>query len=346
MATGMSKAGLITKHELFWSELNSDEMHPLDTIETTGYGEGLLSKSYNIQQKGLPSGATIRIYAKATDQYGNYTVPNLLLGTVDIPNYVSPQPPQLSVYSGDQYYTMGQEPLFPIGDTATLRWNIEKGLGSGFDVGFVQYSFDQQTWITVSADHWLDKGEGKTAANNGAVISTETLPDGINRVYVRGVDNNPVEGQALAGDVSSIRILKDTQPPVLHVTYPQSTEEIEGVPVWNVKDRVRITNIDEARLKTIKVEAGRKLTLAGQPFYAYQTLYEWTDGINAPIAYPIELPLYQIPYVNGAYGMRLTVMDHSGNVVTEQKEFVLVSDASYQAPSVYLKQIGAEAYDR
>lgn len=48
-----------------------------------------------------------------------------------------------------------------------------------------------------------------------------------------------------------------------------------------MKDRVRITNIDEARLKTIKVEAGRKLTLAGQPFYAYQTLYEWTDGINA-----------------------------------------------------------------
>lgn len=124
---------------------------------------------------------------------------------------------------------MGQEPLFPIGDTATLRWNIEKGLGSDFDVGFVQYSFDQQTWITVSADHWLDKGEGKTATNNGAVISTETLPDGISRIYVRGVDNNPVEGQALAGDVSSIRILKDTQPPVLHVTYPQSTEEIEGV---------------------------------------------------------------------------------------------------------------------
>ncbi|MFR4009127.1 MAG: hypothetical protein ACLT0Y_07555 [Christensenellales bacterium] len=43
--------------------------------------------------------------------------------------------------------------------------------------------------------------------------------------------------------------------------------------------------------------------------------------------------------------MRITVMDHSGNVVTEQKEFVLVSDASYQAPSVYLKQIGAEAYE-
>lgn len=343
--TGASMSQVVTKHELYWAELGSEELHLLDTIPTEGVGNGRIQKSYDIKDNELPSGATINLYAKATDRYGNYTVPNLLLGTVDIPNYVPPQAPQLSVHEGNRYYTMGQDPLFPVKDSVTVRWNIEKGMGSDFDIAYVQYSADGENWATVSPDHWLDKGEGKTAAVNGAVISTETLPDGINRVYVRGVDNNPVEGQALAGDVSSIRILKDRQPPVLHVTYPQSTEEIEGVPVWNVKDRVRITNIDEARLKTIKVEAGRKLTLAGQPFYAYQTLYEWTDGINAPIAYPIELPLYQIPYVNGAYGMRLTVMDHSGNVVTEQKEFVLVSDASYQAPSVYLKQIGAEAYE-
>ena len=343
--TGVSMSQVVTKHELYWAELGSEELHLLDTIPTEGVGNGRIQKSYDIKDNELPSGATINIYAKATDRYGNYTVPNLLLGTVDIPNYVPPQAPQLSVHEGNRYYTMGQDPLFPVKDSVTVRWNIEKGMGSDFDIAYVQYSADGENWATVSPDHWLDKGEGKTAAINGAVISTETLPDGINRIYVRGVDNNPVEGQALAGDVSSIQILKDTQPPVLHVTYPQSTEEIEGVPVWNVRDKASITNIDEARLKTIKVEAGRKLTLAGQPFYAYQTLYEWTDGINAPIAYPIELPLYQIPYVNGAYGMRITVMDHSGNVVTEQKEFVLVSDASYQAPSVYLKQIGAEAYE-
>ena len=96
-ATGVSQTGMISKHELFWSELNSEELHPLDTIETTGWGEGVISKSYNIRDKELPSGTTINVYAKATDKYGNYTIPNLLLGTVDIPNYVSPQEPQLSV---------------------------------------------------------------------------------------------------------------------------------------------------------------------------------------------------------------------------------------------------------
>ena len=346
MATGMSKAGLITKHELFWSELNSDEMHPLDTIETTGYGEGLLSKSYNIQQKGLPSGATIRIYAKATDQYGNYTVPSLLLGTVDIPNYVSPQPPQLSVYSGDQYYTMGQEPLFPIGDTVTLRWNIEKGLGSGFDVGFVQYSFDQQTWITVSANQWLDKGEGKTAAVNGTVIATADLPEGISEVYVRGVDNNPVPEQALAGEISVIKILKDTKAPVLHITYPTAVEEVEGIPKWDISDAVSITNIEEARLQTVQVEIGQKLSwLPTENPYFYQTVYEWVDGVHAPITYPLGIALTSVA-LDGQYQIKITATDKSGNVVTEKKNFLLNSTMFYSGPDFYLLADQYEAYER
>ena len=344
-AAGVSQTGMISKHELFWSELNSEELHPLDTIETTGWGEGLIAKSYDIRDKELPSGTTINVYAKATDKYGNYTVPNLLLGTVDIPNYVTPQAPQLSVYNGDQYYTMGQEPLFPIGDTATIRWNIEKGLGSDFDIGFVQYSFDKQTWTTVSSDNWLDKGEGKTAAVNGTVISTANLPEGISEVYVRGVDNNPVPEQALAGEISSIKVLKDMLPPVLNVSYPMSTEELEGVPKWNVMDKVSITNIQEARLKTVKVEAGRRITVFGEPLYVYQTLYEWTDGISAPISYPLNIPLNQIPYSNGRYGMRITVTDYSGNEVKEEKDFSLLSDMTYQAPLLSLQRQNAEAYE-
>ena len=175
--------------------------------------------------------------------------------------------------------------------------HLEKGLGSDFDIGFVQYSFDKETWITVSSDNWLDKGEGKTAAVNGTVISTANLPEGISEVYVRGVDNNPVPEQALAGEISSIKVLKDMLPPVLNVSYPMSTEELEGVPKWNVMDKVSITNIQEARLKTVKVEAGRRITVFGEPLYVYQTLYEWTDGISAPISYPLNIPLNQIPDV-------------------------------------------------
>ena len=331
--TGASMSQVVTKHELYWAELGSEELHLLDTIPTEGVGNGRIQKSYDIKDNELPSGATINLYAKATDRYGNYTVPNLLLGTVDIPNYVPPQAPQLSVHEGNRYYTMGQDPLFPVKDSVTVRWNIEKGMGSDFDVGFVQYSFDQQTWITVSADHWLDKGEGKTATNNGAVISTETLPDGISRIYVRGVDNNPVEGQALAGDVSSIRILKDTQPPVLHVTYPQSTEEIEGVPVWNPADFVQITGIDEARIQSIKIESGSvmpfEVPLVGNT--VYKTEYEWTNGISGTLSFPISIPLNAIHYSNTKRTIKITVTDQSGNVVSEEKAFHLLTSLTYQS---------------
>ena len=340
-ATGVSQTGMISKHELFWSELNSEELHPLDTIETTGWGEGLIAKSYNIREKELPSGTTINVYAKATDKYGNYTVPNLLLGTVDIPNYVSPQAPQLSVYNGDQYYTMGQEPLFPIGDTATIRWNIEKGLGSDFDIGFVQYSFDKQTWTTVSSDDWLDKGEGETAAVNGTVISTANLPEGISEVYVRGVDNNPVPEQALAGEVSSIKVLKDTKAPVLHVTYPESTQEIDGVPVWSLASSVEITGIDEARIQSIKIESGSVMPFE-MPFVNntyYKTEYEWTNGTSGTLSFPIVMPLNSIHYSNTKRTIKITVTDQSGNVVSEEKAFHLLTSLTYR------QQRDIEIYD-
>ena len=112
-AAGVSQTGMISKHELFWSELNSKNCTRWIPLRQPAGAEGVIAKSYDIRDKELPSGTTINVYAKATDKYGNYTVPNLLLGTVDIPNYVTPQAPQLSVYNGDQYYTMGQEPLFP-----------------------------------------------------------------------------------------------------------------------------------------------------------------------------------------------------------------------------------------
>ncbi len=339
-ATGVSQTGMISKHELFWSELNSEELHPLDTIETTGWGEGVIAKSYNIREKELPSGTTINVYAKATDKYGNYTVPNLLLGTVDIPNYVSPQAPQLSVYSGDQYYTMGQEPLFPIGDTATIRWNIEKGLGSDFDIGFVQYSFDKQTWNTVPSDGWLDKGEGKTAAVNGTVISTADLPEGISEVYVRGVDNNPVPEQALAGEISSIKILKDTKAPVLHVTYPTAIEEVEGIPKWEISDVVSITNIEEARLQSVKISVGPEISILGQDMHLSQTLYEWIDGVHAPIAYPLDILLNQIPYQDGKFKIVITVTDQSGNTITEEKSFYLLTNMKYNPPDFTLRKQG------
>ena len=345
-ATGVSQTGMISKHELFWSELNSEELHPLDTIETTGWGEGVIAKSYDIRDKELPGGTTINVYAKATDKYGNYTIPNLLLGTVDIPNYVSPQAPQLSVYSGDQYYTMGQEPLFPIGDTAVIRWNIEKGLGSDFDIGFVQYSFDKETWITVSSDNWLDKGEGKTAAVNGTVISTADLPEGISEVYVRGVDNNPVPEQALAGEISSIKILKDTKAPVLHVTYPTAIEEVEGIPKWEISDVVSITNIEEARLQSVKVEIGHKLSwLPTENLYFYQTVYEWTEGVHAPIAYPLGIDLTSVA-PDGQYQIKITVTDKSGNVVTEERKFLLNATMSYSKPDFYLHADQYEAYEQ
>ena len=345
-ATGVSQTGMISKHELFWSELNSEELHPLDTIETTGWGEGVISKSYNIREKELPSGTTINVYAKATDKYGNYTVPNLLLGTVDIPNYVSPQAPQLSVYSGDQYYTMGQEPLFPIGDTATIRWNIEKGLGSDFDIGFVQYSLDKQTWTTVSSDDWLDKGEGKTAAVNGTVISTADLPEGVSEVYVRGVDNNPVPEEALAGEISSIKVLKDTKAPVLHITYPNAIEEVEGIPKWEISDVVSITNIEEARLQSVKVEIGSKSSwLPTENLYFYKAVYEWTEGVHAPIAYPLEIDLTSVA-PDGQYQIKITVTDKSGNVVTEERKFLLNSTMSYSKPDFYLRADQYGAYEQ
>ena len=184
------------------------------------------------------------------------------------------------------------------------------------------------------------KGEGKTAAVNGTVISTADLPEGISEVYVRGVDNNPVPEQALAGEISSIKILKDTKAPVLHVTYPTAIEEVEGIPKWEISDVVSITNIEEARLQSVKISVGPEISILGQDMHLSQTLYEWIDGVHAPIAYPLDILLNQIPYQDGKFKIVITVTDQSGNTITEEKSFYLLTNMKYNPPDFTLRKQG------
>ena len=160
------------------------------------------------------------------------------------------------------------------------------------------------------------------------------------------LDNSPIPEEALAGEVSSIKVLKDTKAPVLHVTYPTAIEEVEGIPKWNISDVVSITNIEEARLQSVKVEIGRKSSwLPLENLYFYQIVYEWTEGVHAPIAYPLEIDLTSVA-PDGQYQIKITVTDKSGNVVTEERKFLLNSTMFYSKPDFYLHQDQNDAYEQ
>ena len=53
----MTRRDAIAKHEIYWSEVGSDEKHLLETLE--GYLGPEATRRYDIEESGLPSGKSI-----------------------------------------------------------------------------------------------------------------------------------------------------------------------------------------------------------------------------------------------------------------------------------------------
>ena len=74
-------------------------------------------------------------------------------------------------------------------------------------------------------------------------------------------------------------------------------------------DTGAVANIEEARLQSVKVEIGHKLSwLPTENLYFYQTVYEWTEGVHAPIAYPLGIDLTSVA-PDGQYPVSYTHLD-------------------------------------
>ena len=335
-AVGVQESESIAEHQIYWQEVDSEEKHYLPAI-TGDVKQGMISKSYDIKESGMPSGATIRLYASAKDKFGNFTPAGYLLGTVDIPNYVSPQAPQLLAQSGTRTYLGGEGPSFAVKDHIQIIWKVEKGTGSNYDVGTIQYSFDKQNWITVSVDDWLNKGEGYTIKENGIEISVADKSDGIIPLYVRALDNNEIAEERLAGPESTIQILKDAAAPVLQITYPQSVQEIEGIPQWDISNPVLIDQIQEDSLEMIKVEAGQYIDLLGQDVIPiYQVITEIPGETVTNETLPLHVLLGSCGLHDAKYQLRITATDKAGNESVYTQDFYLMTSMTYEAKGIEL----------
>lgn len=71
----------------------------------------------------------------------------------------------------------------------------------------------------------------------------------------------------------------------------------------------------------------------------YKTEYEWTNGTSGTLSFPIVMPLNSIHYSNTKRTIKITVTDQSGNVVSEEKAFHLLTSLTYR------QQRDIEIYD-
>ena len=83
----MTRRDAIAKHEIYWSEVGSDEKHLFETLE--GYLGPEATRLYDIEESGLPSGKSIYFTIKAYDENGNYT-------TMELPTNVAVSYTQLA----------------------------------------------------------------------------------------------------------------------------------------------------------------------------------------------------------------------------------------------------------
>ena len=316
----------IAKHEIYWSEVGSDEKHLLETLN--GYLGSEATRRYNIEESGLPSGKSIYFTIKAYDDNGNYTTMELPTNVVDIPNHNTPQrPSDLSVINGQgESYLYDQTPAFGVDSFAEVHWKVEKGLESEFDIAHIQYRIDDGAWETIDPSAMIYPD--RPIKDNGYRIPLASqLAEGEHIFEVRAVDGNTAH--QLAGPARSITVVRDTTAPALNIAYPSSEGD---PPVWAMTDQIVIQDVQDAFLDTVTAEIGIKLPWE-LPLLsaAYQTVpIQYTKDENGKDTFPATVSLTGLDLVDGQYAVRIKATDKAGHSTVREQAFTLITDENVQ----------------
>ncbi len=325
-ASRVTRRDAIAKHEIYWSEVGSDEKHLLETLE--GYLGPEATRRYDIEESGLPSGKSIYFTIKAYDENGNYTTMELPTNVVDIPNHNTPQrPSDLSVINGQgESYTYDQTPAFGVDSFAQVHWKVEKGLESVFDIAHIQYRIDNGEWETIDPSAMIYP-DSPIKDNGYRIPLTSQLAEGEHIIEIRAVDGNTAH--QLAGPERSITVVRDTTAPVLDITYPSSEGD---PPVWTMTDQIVIQDAQDAFLDTITAEIGIKLP-GELPLLsaAYQTVpIQYTKDENGKDTFPATVSLTGLDLVDGQYVVRIKATDKAGHSTAREQAFTLITDENVQ----------------
>ena len=318
-AYGLQSRNQIAKYEIYWAEAGKTEKHLIESIGGDEYQ--LISRAYDPQETGLPSGKTIYFSVKAFDKNGNYTTMDLPSNPVEIPNYITPQKASaLSVTNAaGESYTFAETPLFGVKDTAEIHWEVEKGTDSEYDVSMIQYKVDDGEWLSIDPAQMTNSTAGPK--QNGYAVPLDGKTEGLHTISVRGVDNN--SAHPLSGPERTIQVLRDVTAPNVTMVYPEGEGE---VPNWEYGDTVRITNVEDAQLKQVQAYIGKKLPwdLPGLPAVFAPVSLTYTKNEAGQDTWPADIALTggQLT-ADGTYVLRVVATDTAGNQSVEEKTFNL-----------------------